>query len=112
MITTAWRGAYKKNEVGDPNKGCYGLKVPIDDREKYFEKDWDYIVLELEGNVQEFKVNINKSSFWGPSCRELIHKSIKQWFLKNNISPWERGKPPRIRLEKINNNRFKALLDK
>ncbi len=57
-------------------------------------------------------MNINKSSFWGPSCRELIHKNIKQWFLKNNISPWERGKPPRIRLEKINNNRFKALLDK
>ena len=77
----------EKNEVGDPTKSCYGFKVPINDRDKYYKKDWDYVVLELEEDEREFKVNINKRSFWGPNYRELIHKNIKHWFLKNNIAP-------------------------
>jgi len=110
MIGTAWRGGYKKNEYSNPKKGSYGLKVSVTDRDKYFKRDWDNIVLEIEGKNKEFKVNINKDSFWGPMCRELIHKEIKQWFLEDDIAPWERGKPPKIKLEVVGSNRLRASL--
>lgn len=112
MIVTAWRGGYTKKEADNPEKGGYGLKIPIIDRDQYFRREWDTIVLAIEGKNKEFEVNIDKNSFWGPKCRELIHKNIKQWFLEDGIAPWEKGKPPRIKLEVVSNNRFKASLYK
>lgn len=112
MIVVGYRCGFAKGESQNPAKGSYGFIVSIDDRNKYFKREWGAIILTLDGEEQPFNVNLDKDSFWTGNCRELIHRNIKKWFLKNNITPWERGKPPRIRLEKIDNNKFKSLLYK
>jgi hypothetical protein len=110
MIVTAYRCGYKKDECENPEKGSYGFKISISDRDRNFQREWGYILLKLSGENNAFKVNINKNSFWSVSCRELVHKNIKELFLKNKIIPWEKGKPPKIQLKGIENNSFKASI--
>ncbi|MEN6443521.1 MAG: hypothetical protein ABFC71_07210 [Methanoregula sp.] len=52
-------------------------------------------------------VNINKKSFWGQTCRELINKKIGSWLIENKLAPWPKHFPPRLILTKIAENRFK-----
>lgn len=92
MIVTGYRCGFQKGKSGDPLKGSYGFKVSKDDRDTLFKKEWDYIILRLEGEKIDFKVKVKKKSFWD-SCTELIHNNIKLWFLKKKIIPWERNNP-------------------
>jgi len=103
MIATAWNnGKYSKTGSG------YGLKIDINDRNKNFSREWKNIILYLEGIVEPLSINIDKPSFWNQSCRELINKEIGKWLIKNNKAPWPKNNPPKIKLEKIENNIFKT----
>ncbi len=105
MEVTAWNnGAHHSTGNG------YGLKVDIKDRDKYFRKDWKNALLELEGEPKEITVNVDKSSFWDPTCRELISKEIGIWLIKNGKAPWPKGCPPKMRMEHIGDARFKVRL--
>jgi len=64
--------------------------------------------LELEGEVKGVAVNVDKPSFWGHRCRELISKDIGTWSIKNGKAPWPEGHPPKMKMEHIDNNRFKV----
>ena len=102
MIVTAWNnGGHHKSGAG------YGLKIKATDRGLYFRKEWKKgILLELEGIPNPITVNITKPSFWKRECGELIKKEIGQWLRFNSLAPWPKGKPPKLSLEVISENRF------
>ena len=103
MIVTAWNnGQHHSTGAG------YGLKVDANDRDRYFSRKWKSVILELAGESKGIVVNTNKPSFWGPICRELISRGIGIWLIKNRKAPWTKGKPPKIRMEPIEGNRFKV----
>jgi hypothetical protein len=102
MIVTAWNNG-KKLESG----GGYGLKLSVEDRDTYFSKDWDFVEINLPEDVVPVSVNINKESFWGSTCRELIHRKIGIWLRENKLAPWPKNFPPKFRLSKVTGNKFK-----
>lgn len=102
MLITAWRGGSKDNQ----SCAGYGFKVTIDDRDKYFKKDWKSVVLYLADPSVTVKVNIDKHSFWNQTCHELISKDIGSWLENNGFVPWPKGKPPKFFMEPISDARF------
>jgi hypothetical protein len=101
MIATAWN-----NGNHYPSGAGYGLKLQVQDRDRYFLRSWKSVWLELEGYSQVVEVNVDKPSFWGPDCRELISKHIGIWLIENNLAPWPKRKPPKLVLNHIAENRF------
>ncbi len=73
---------------------------------RYFRKEWDQVILELDGRVDSVAVNIRKPSFWNNHCREVISKDLGKWFREQNKAPWPRWKPPKMIMEPIADNRF------
>jgi len=103
MRVTAWNnGKYYPTGAG------YGLKVDANDRDMYFSRDWSNVILELVGAPNRVVINVNKSSFWGATCRELINKDIGIWLIKNGKAPWPKGCPPKMRMESMGSNRFRV----
>ena len=101
MIVTAWNnGAHCSSGAG------YGLKIDINDRDRYFRKEWDQVILELDGRVDSVAVNIRKPSFWSNHCREVISKDLGKWLREQNKAPWPRWKPPKMIMEPIADSRF------
>jgi|SRR5215831_10043276 len=96
MIVTAWS-----------NGGTgYGIKLSVNDRDRFFRTDWKSVTLEFEGLLATTQVSIAKKSFWTPECRELIKKEIGDWLQINGLDRWPKGNPPKIRLEPLGNQRF------
>jgi hypothetical protein len=86
MIVTAWT-----------NGGtAYGIKVKVNDRDKFFKKEWKSVILEFENSLAQAQVSIAKKSVWNPECRELIKKEIGEWFQNNSIDSWTRDNPPKL----------------
>jgi hypothetical protein len=103
MLVSAWN-----NGKHYPTGAGYGIKIKAKDRDAYFDKEWEYIVLILEGRYGGIRVNIDKKSFWDPICRELCHKEIGLWLKKNFKIPWKKSKPYKLIMEHIRDNRFKV----
>ena len=97
FVATAWKG------------GSYGLKVSIADRDRYFEKSWKSVFLELP-NGRYAEANIDKPSFWNDSCRELIGSEIGKWFKDFGLVPWPKGSPPKIEILSLGNRQFRVAL--
>jgi hypothetical protein len=105
MIITAWNnGQHLASSAG------YGLKLQARDRDRYFQRSWKSVWLQLEGYSQDVEVNVNKPSFWGPNCRELISKHIGIWLIDNSLAPWPKRKPPKLIMEPIQGNNFSVRL--
>lgn len=101
MIVTAWsNGSQHASGAG------YGLKISIPDRDRYFKREWKFILLELEGWDSAIKINVDKASFWNETCRELICAEIGKWFIQTSLAPWRKGNPPKLIMEYIADNRF------
>ena len=101
MIATAWN-----NGKHHPSGAGHGLKLHMQDRDRYFIKAWKTVVLELEGYSETVEVNVDKPSFWGPTRRELISKHIGIWLIANNLAPWSKGKPPKLNLKPEGGNKL------
>ena len=102
MLVTAWNnGAHHMNGAG------YGLKVDALDRNRYFSRSWQTIILELPGQTDPIEINVAKASFWNNTCRELISREIGKWLLDHGYAPWERGQPPKFHRDKVGERRFK-----
>lgn len=84
----------------------YGIKVNVNDRDRFFKKAWQSVTLELEKSPAQAKVNIAKKSFWTPVCRELIKKEIGGWLQANGLDSWPEDNPPKLWLEPLGNQRF------
>jgi hypothetical protein len=96
MKATAW-----KNGRHDKPGVEYGLRISSADRDRYFNRAWSAVRIELpcESGVASVVVNIDKDSFWLGSCRELIDRGIGAWLRERGHVPWPSGKPPHFKLE-------------
>jgi hypothetical protein len=101
MIVTAWKGG-----TTTKNGGGYGVKLNACDRDRYFQRDWKSVQLSLDGTSDVIKVNVAKPSFWNNTCRELISAEIGRWLICNGLVPWQKGNPPKLKLEHLINNHF------
>ena len=93
FLATAWNnGAWSRTGAG------YGLKISAEDRDRYFDRDWNAVTLRLTGEAtsRTAEANVAKSSFWDKTCREMIKTEIGQWFIENGFARWPRGTPPRF----------------
>lgn len=88
-------------------KQSYGLRVRTADRDRFFDRAWKTVVIDLPGGP-EVIVRI-KPSFWD-QCPELLSADISRWLQRNGLAPWARGYPPRITLEYMSGNHFMAKL--
>ena len=93
FIATGWN-----NDRWSPTGAGYGLRIPIEDRDKYFERDWSTVSLRLVGErtSRTAEANVDKASFWSDDCRELVKIDIGQWFIENGYARWSRDTPPRF----------------
>ena len=83
----------------------FGITTRKDDRDKYFKREWNSVILRLEGIEGDVIVNINKPSFWS-KCPELIKKEIGIFFKIKGVINWRKGYPPKVELEQIKDNIF------
>ena len=103
MRAKAWN-----NGSHDPSGNGYGIKIEATDRDSYFNRTWKHVTLHLEGVGGFLDVNIDKPSFWGEICRELISKEIGQWLIKNERAPWPKGEPPKLELSPMVEGQFQV----
>jgi len=99
MIVVGWNN-------GSPSKtgAGYGIRIRREDRDKHFEKEWYYVIIELEGGSQ-VKIRLS-DSFW-KDCIELRSAKIGKWMLKQKLAPWPKNSPPKLKLEPIGNRKFR-----
>lgn len=99
MIVTGWSRGSPDNRTG----AGYGIRITTKDRDKYFQRRWPYIAVELE---DDDTVDVNLSdSFWR-SCSELRKKEIGKWMLEHGLTPWPKGKPLKLILAPVGERRF------
>jgi len=106
LIWSAWNnGKHCQSGAG------YGLKVPITDRDRYFNKNLKSVILELpvSGGFAEITLNTNKSSFWNETCHELISQEIGRWLRNSGLAPWPSRHPPKLAVEIKSEKRFRLL---
>lgn len=99
---TAWN-----NGQNDKTGNGYGLKVPIVDRDRYFESGRTSVTLILPGSNKEIVVNVRKKSFWSDTCRELISKELGEWLIRTGLAPWPKGNPPKLKVTILGDGRFR-----
>lgn len=100
MIVTAWsNGSPRESGAG------YGLKLAIDDRDRYFERSWEGVTVVFPDG-RKTDVNVAKPSFWGSTCRELISVEIGRWLLAEGLAPWPARRPPKLELQPAGEKRF------
>jgi hypothetical protein len=96
ITVTAWNnGQHYSSGAG------YGLKLSIADRDRYFKRSWKTVKLHLAGRSRPVEVNIDKPSFWGLNCRELVKKEIGLWLIEEGLAPWTKWEPPKLTLESV-----------
>jgi hypothetical protein len=97
MQVTAWN-----------NGGAgYGLEIRASDRDRFFDRHWRAVVLELSGQGQA--VVAVSPSFWR-RCSELRSAEIGRWLQRNGLAPWPRGRRPKVIMEHVTGNRFAVKL--
>lgn len=101
MIVKAWN-----NGAHHPDGNGYGIKISIQDRDKFFQRNWKTILVDLEGEKNPVEINIEKASFWNSTCRELISKEIGGWLISNHLETWPTGKLPSLVLVQKNERSF------
>ena len=105
MIVSAWNnGSHHASGAG------YGIKIKVNDRDRYFIREWGHVEIELGSTDQVARANIDKESFWNEDCRELINKDIGAWIRRQGLVPWSPYNPPKLALLPLGGNRFQLDL--
>ena len=104
LVWTAWKKGSERSATD------YGLRVPIADRDRLFDKRWQTVVLELPSDrgFTEVEVNVSKASFWSAKCHELISKEIGDWLRANGLISWRTHRPPKLIIEQAGARRFRV----
>tara|TARA_R110002012_G_scaffold145386_1_gene303674 strand:+ start:583 stop:900 length:318 start_codon:yes stop_codon:yes gene_type:complete len=101
MRVTAWPVGKKHPDMG------IGLNIPTRERGKYFDRSWEKVYIDLDGEVEEFKI---RAGFWH-TCNEIADnpsKALRKWFLGHGQPiPWPYGKAPAFELEPLGGGHFK-----
>ncbi|MDI6886880.1 MAG: hypothetical protein QMD22_11195 [archaeon] len=82
----------------------YGIRIVRNDRDRYLQKVWDSVVIELEGD-ETVTINLSQS-FWR-GCIELRSARIGKWMIERGLAPWPKGSPPELELEPITDREFR-----
>ena len=88
----------------------YGIKITLQDREKFFDRSWRTVILHLDGYSRPIEVNVAKASFWNRTCGELISQEIGLWLQRNNAETWPPRRPHRVIMTVIGEREFKVEL--
>jgi len=97
---TAWHG-------GAGERGSYGIKFTEADRDRYFDRSWRDVVLELDG-AGTTKARLTPS-FWRV-CSEVRSRAIGDWLIRARVAPWPTGSPPGLVVTPEGGNRFAVRL--
>ena len=92
---TGWKsGRHSRTGVS------YGLKISVEDRDEFFDRNWKTVTLYLvNGKKRRTAIaNVDKASFWEGVCQELINTEIRSWFFEFDFAPWADGDPTRFRM--------------
>ena len=106
FIATAWNNSHRHQSGAG-----YGLKISFEDRERFFNREWRSVYLQLNGFEQTIEVNVGKASFWNRNCGELIKKDIGRWFIQNGHANWPQGRPPRVIINLVGERLFRIELE-
>lgn len=101
MHATAWNnGKHHASGAG------YGIRISVDDRDRFFSKEWEHAVLDLAGEV-ESTVWLT-DSFWR-ACSELRSAEIGRWLRRHGLAPWPKGAPPALTVRHTRRNQFAEI---
>ena len=103
MLWTPWNnGRHLTTGAG------YGLKVPVHDRDAHMARQMRSVILMVptESGTLSITFNIDKDSFWMPSCHKLISRKFGGWLIARGLAPWPCGVPPRFEVEKVSRGAF------
>ncbi len=96
MQASAWHGG----------GSTYGIRVGKPNRDKYFDRSWKYIQVEIDGEFHEFELT---NGFWNkcPEFRDRGTLVIRQWLHRYRSLQWPLGQPPKMKLVPLGNGRFR-----
>jgi len=83
----------------------YGFLIGHPNRDKYFDRSWSDVVVEIDGEPVTFPLS---PSFWR-KCPEIRGRTIKAWLKKEGHLGWPDGRPPKFELRPIGGNRFRLV---
>ena len=105
FLAAAWNnGQWSTTGAG------YGLKVSIEDRDRFFDREWESVTLRLGVDEKRCvaEANVAKASFWDGTCREMIKKEIGFWFIECGFAPWPKGEPPQFQMFPMGEREFQV----
>lgn len=101
MKVTTWNnGSFNMSGAG------YGIRISKELRNRYFNINWDSIVLYVEEKTVEIKL---RDTFW-TTCSELRSKEIGLFLIKNGLDKWDKGQPHELELNIVKDNIFKLVI--
>jgi hypothetical protein len=104
MKVSGWSKGSANNRTG----AGYGVRIPYDDRDRYFQRSWGSVEVVLDdGRIVDISLS---EKFW-TTCPELRSSMIGRWMLDLGVIPWAKGKPPEFDLEPIGDRRFRLVLN-
>ena len=95
MIVSAWHDGH----------GSYGLRVLEATVSLYFRPEWETVSIYLP-DMKEATVVPLTPSFWEGSP-ELRSSDIKSFFVRNDLVPWEKQRPPNFELVPLGEGVFR-----
>jgi hypothetical protein len=84
-------------------KGTYGIDIGEVNRDRYFDRAWKAIQVEIDGEVHDLPLT---PGFW-VDCPEVRSSIIKDWLGRNGRLPWPKYQPPHFELTPLGGNRFR-----
>ena len=102
MLVSGW----KSGKFATRQAVAIGVRVGRENVQRFFDKDWDVVLIEIEGDTIPVKIT---KTFW-TTCPELRSPAIRAWMKKKDLVPWPEGKPPEMSLTPLDGNRFRLTL--
>lgn len=99
MIVTTWNnGGFSDDGIG------YGIRFSKGNMAFLKQHGWNELILQLGYNGVEVHCKIN-DTFW-TTCPEVRSKMIGRFLIINNMGKWVTGKPFKLSLFQLEENRF------
>jgi hypothetical protein len=105
MEVSGWFGGRSKGSR-DPAEGTFGIRVGMANRQRHFDPAWTEIEVEMDGRCEVFCLT---PGFWRgcPEFRDRGTPRIREWLQRYRSLTWDRGRPPRMSLIPLGDNRFR-----
>jgi len=93
MVWTAWSNGNKRTSGGG-----YGFRISRYDRDNYFDRAWNSVLVKLPFQDEDhtIEIPISRPGFWTGRCQELRSKRVGDWLLTEGHAPWPAGSPPKF----------------